>query len=240
MKYSLYLLKIFLLATCLWSLTGCSEEEPQEFVQPDRLVRNLYLASVMSVYEGQQITLQGRGFEAGDLLSFRAEGLRIEMPVGDVTAKTARVVIPSELVRGTYDVYVVRGAAEQYVTTVRIYLTIDQEVPDKEGCNLKGIVYCGDRGVAGVRVSDGIETTVTDENGFYWLASAKSLGYVFITLPSGYEPAVFDSDMMGFWMYALFHLIHLFSFFTEPLPIFRKIRFQVNYNRFKIPFLYLS
>ena len=49
MKYSLYLLKIFLLATCLWSLTGCSEEEPQEFVQPDRLVRNLYLASVMSV-----------------------------------------------------------------------------------------------------------------------------------------------------------------------------------------------
>ena len=199
MKYSLYLLRMLLLATCLWSLTGCSEEEPKEFVQPDRLVRNLYLASVMSVYEGQQLTLQGRGFEAGDLLSLRAEGLRVEMPVGDVTAKTARVVVPAELVRGTYEVYVVRGSAEQYVTTVRIYLTIDQEVPDKEGCNLKGIVYCGDRGVAGVRVSDGIETTVTDENGYYWLASLKSLGYVFITLPAGYEPAVFDSDMMGFW-----------------------------------------
>ena len=199
MKYSLYLLRMLLLATCLWSLTGCSEKGPKEFVQPDRLVRNLYLASVMSVYQGQQLTLQGRGFEAGDLLSLRSQDVRVDMPVDDVTDKTARVVIPSELVRGTYEVYMVRGAAEQYVTTVRILLTIDQEVPDKEGCNLKGIVYCGERGVAGVRVSDGVETTVTDENGYYWLASLKSLGYVFITLPSGYEPALFDSDMMGFW-----------------------------------------
>ncbi len=35
------------------------------------------------------------------------------------------------------------------------------------------------------------------KNGYYWLASLKSLGYVFITLPADTNRRVFDSDMMG-------------------------------------------
>ena len=37
---------------------GCSESDPREFVQPERLVRNLYLAPVMSVYAGQTLPLR--------------------------------------------------------------------------------------------------------------------------------------------------------------------------------------
>ena len=38
-----------------------------------------------------------------------------------------------------------------------------------------------------VVVSDGHEVTVTDENGIYQLKSAKKWGYVFISVPGGYE-----------------------------------------------------
>ncbi len=154
----------------------------------------------MSVYAGQTLTLQGVGFEAGDVVSFRADAAVFDLPVSGVTAKTARVVIPAAIARESYDVYVVRGAQEQYVATVKIYLTTDQEVPDKEGMNIKGIVFCGDKGVPGVRVSDGLQTVTTDENGYYWIPSLKTLGYVFITIPQGYLPAALDNNMMmGFW-----------------------------------------
>lgn len=41
--------------------------------------------------------------------------------------------------------------------------------------------------MAGVVVSDGTEVTVTDAAGIYELRSAKRWGYVFISVPSGYE-----------------------------------------------------
>ena len=82
---------------------------------------------------------------------------------------------------------------------VKVYLTSHFDVPDKEGATIKGAVFCENRGIAGVRVSDGIVTATTDENGYYWLASDKSTGYVFYSMPSGYVPVDFDCDAMGFW-----------------------------------------
>lgn len=54
--------------------------------------------------------------------------------------------------------------------------------------NIKGSVLCEGRGVAGVAVSDGVEVTTTDADGRYWLSSTKRYGYVFYSLPAGYEP----------------------------------------------------
>ena len=53
MKMLFVLFAGFLLAA------GCSESDSPEFEQSRRLVRNLYLAPVMSVYAGQTLTLQG-------------------------------------------------------------------------------------------------------------------------------------------------------------------------------------
>lgn len=54
--------------------------------------------------------------------------------------------------------------------------------------NIKGSVLCAGRGVPGVAVSDGVEVTTTDADGRYWLSSTKRYGYVFYSLPAGYEP----------------------------------------------------
>ncbi len=57
-----------------------------------------------------------------------------------------------------------------------------------EGYTLTGTVTCEGRKLAGVEVSDGVEVTLTDTFGIYRLHSSKSMGYVFVSTPSGYEP----------------------------------------------------
>lgn len=71
----------------------------------------------------------------------------------------------------------------------RTYIKIVEDIgftPD-EGTTVYGIVSSGGEGVPGVVVSDGVEVTTTDGRGIYQLKSAKKWGYVFISVPSGYE-----------------------------------------------------
>ena len=65
--------------------------------------------------------------------------------------------------------------------------------------NITGRIMCDGRGVKGVPVSDGYEVVVTDQNGYYQLQSAKRNGYVFYTLPRGYEPETADGFQPRFW-----------------------------------------
>lgn len=180
-------------------LAACGSDEPKRFEQSTRMVRNVYVNSTMTVYGGQTFYVQGEGFENGDLLSFRSENGEIEAPVFDITAKTACITVPEQLGRGTYSLWIERGEREQFLTVVKVYLTSHFDVPDREGATIKGAVYCEDRGLPGVRVSDGLVTVTTDENGYYWLPSDKTTGYVFCSLPSGYVPVDFDCETMGFW-----------------------------------------
>ena len=54
---------------------------------------------------------------------------------------------------------------------------------------VSGTIKSNGKGVAGVPVSDGYNIVTTDKKGRYKLDTDKRLGYVFYTLPSGYEPA---------------------------------------------------
>lgn len=63
------------------------------------------------------------------------------------------------------------------------------EVEPKEGYNVYGLVSCDGKGVPGVVISDGVEVTVTDETGAYYLDSEEYNRVVFMSVPSGYEAA---------------------------------------------------
>ncbi len=54
--------------------------------------------------------------------------------------------------------------------------------------NITGTITCEGEPVAGVMVSDGFAVATTGSDGRYSLQSNKRMGYVFYTLPSGYEP----------------------------------------------------
>lgn len=65
--------------------------------------------------------------------------------------------------------------------------------------NLSGTITCDGHGVAGVAVSDGYAVVLTDAQGRYAMTSNKRCGYVFYTLPGGYEPQLADGFNPRFW-----------------------------------------
>lgn len=65
--------------------------------------------------------------------------------------------------------------------------------------NVSGTITCDGQGIAGVAVSDGYEVVLTDYNGHYEMSSNKKNGYVFYTLPGGYEPMLADGFNPQFW-----------------------------------------
>lgn len=200
MKNILKTLAFISLAALAFALGGCREDAKSEYRYSERLVSRIYINTELSIYEGQVVAIQGRGFTAGDKAVFRSEKSEVVIPLVETTDTYAKFVVPGELERGNYVFYITRGDAEQKVCNITVWITTEFDIPDRDGFNIKGVVFCGKEGLAGVAVSDGITTTVTDENGYYWLASDKSNGYVFVSLPSGYMPVTGDNVCPGFWM----------------------------------------
>ncbi len=109
--------------------------------------------------------------------------------------------VPADLTSGRYTLSVRRGDYVQELYALNITVqSISTVVPDKpgQGYTLKGLVYCGGKGVQDVLVTDGVSFTKTDANGHYWLASDKRYGVVYIVLPSGYNVKS-QGAMPQFW-----------------------------------------
>lgn len=96
-------------------------------------------------------------------------------------------------------------------------VTIQQEALDVE-YNVFGQVTCDGAGVPDVLISDGIEIVKTNAQGSYKLQSGKKWKYVFMIVPSGYEPAA-----LGF-----LPKIH------EPLKADVNTREEVNFTLEKV------
>ncbi|MBQ2418279.1 MAG: metallophosphoesterase, partial [Alistipes sp.] len=65
-----------------------------------------------------------------------------------------------------------------------------------KGATLYGTVECNGTPLEGVVVSDGVEVVKTDKKGVYNIPSQKKTGYVFISIPSGYEAMTEGSDVV--------------------------------------------
>lgn len=151
-------------------------------------VTKVSIPNPLTVEDGSSVTLSGKGMVAGDTLTFSSvDGTDYQTTVSSVTADTWTFSFPDDFVSGIYNVYLKRGSAKISLSKVSVKITVNFSIPDKAGMTIKGAVYCNGVGVAGVEVSDGIEVTTTDIHGIYYLPSKKKYGYVFISVPGGYE-----------------------------------------------------
>lgn len=94
---------------------------------------------------------------------------------------------------GQHKISIQRGLDISYqgTTNITIEALSDEELVKPDGrSTVYGRVSCKGEGISGVVVSDGIQTTVTNEDGVYQLVSEKKNGYVFISTPTGYEVPV--------------------------------------------------
>ena len=111
--------------------------------------------------------------------------------IESVSAKDFNVRLPQNLVSGKYEVVIRRGQKKKSFgeTTLEIKSKTDPSFTPDKGTTVWGHVSCDGVGVSGVVVSDGVQVTKTNDDGLYQLKSAKKWGYVFISIPSGYEVA---------------------------------------------------
>ena len=104
-----------------------------------------------------------------------------------VDSKSLTVSLFEELNSESYDIYVRRGSQSKMMGTMKVTVSGDGVDP-ATGSTVYGRISCDGKGVSGVVVSDGFAVTQTGDDGVYQLASAKALKYVFMSVPSGYEP----------------------------------------------------
>ena len=149
------------------------------------------ITSTKTVKAGTQITVsnaEGKGPLATDkvyLINTKDSGITYEYSIEDLTATSFKFTIGESFQTGTYDFCIKRGS--DYVKLATINYTMQSELEPASGSTVYGQVVCGGQGVADVAVSDGYEIVYTDSEGTYQLKSGKKDGYVYITVPSGYE-----------------------------------------------------
>lgn len=179
------LLTVFVTFVCLSSSCGKSEGETPFDV-------SFEVPSSVELKAGADTMsfriMFGKAPEMSDFVLFKsASGESVNCPVTGISNRYFCISMPSPLSSGTWEVYVCRGKQRKLMGTMSVSLSSGLDITPDKGVTIYGVVSCGDKGVPGVVVSDGVETTQTDTDGVYQLCSAKKYGYVFISIPSGYE-----------------------------------------------------
>ena len=117
-----------------------------------------------------------------------SRGSEHECKIVDLTPKLFTVKLFEGYFSDIYEIGIRRG--DEYRLIGKMLLSVKTAGLDlEEGVTVYGTVSCDNEAIAGAVISDGIEVVRTDENGKYQMKSAKKYGYVFISIPEGYEVA---------------------------------------------------
>lgn len=175
---------------------GCSDSDSSSSVPPPdntMVITGISIPEISEAVPGSEITIGGRGFAKGDKLHLQSRSASdVAFTVGDPTVTDDGIMfrLPDGIRSGDYTISVERGDRRMELGTISLNIVVQTDIPDKQGMNVKGFISCKGNPLAGVSVSDGIQVVQTDADGIYYLNSDKKNGYVFISLPSGYEVPV--------------------------------------------------
>ena len=186
MKNLLSILKFFALSVMAFALVSC-EEKPED----GALDVQLDIPSTIEVGTDGLVQFRimfSKAPQKTDIVVLGdSAGKEYDCEIVNVSTKNITVALFKGYFADTYTVSVRRGKAvkQQGKTT----LVISDGVKPAVGSTVYGRVMCEDKPLKGVVISDGVEVVATDDNGIYQMKSAKKFGYVFISIPSGYEVA---------------------------------------------------
>ena len=171
-------------------LMACSKDEATE-VASDSFGVSFDCPSLIEVSKGREYTFQVEGGEepqASDVLVLEStDGISYTCTLVSVSENSFTVKISEGCESGTYRVFIKRGDRKKQIGSTYINIVEGMDFTPDAGTTVYGVVSTADGPVPGVVVSDGVEVTVTNEQGIYQLQSDKEWGYVFISVPAGYE-----------------------------------------------------
>lgn len=185
-RFSLFILLGVCLVCCTQKETPVQSLESVQFAVPDKMEIG-YGAGTIS------FRVQfSKSPSSGDKLSLGSLGT---CPILNISTTSFDVDISSlwsqSFGNGMYNVTLHRGTASRKMGQMQVVIKADdvEELKPAAGATVYGKVICGGEGVPDAVVSDGINAVKTDKDGVYQLPSKKYHGYVFVSVPSGYEPS---------------------------------------------------
>ena len=147
--------------------------------------------ALIEVAQGGEYAFRLAGGEApllSDTFVFESgTGVSYTCGIVGVEGNEVTVSIPAGCESGDYRIYLKREERKKLVGKTYLSITGELDFALDESTTLYGVVSAADGPVEGVVVSDGVEVTTTNAEGVYQLASDKTMGYVFLSVPSGYE-----------------------------------------------------
>lgn len=172
-------------------LIACGDSNTDEAPTDDFDVR-FELPATVDVAKGGELTFtvkEGKSPQTTDSFLLEGGGISYLCSILSVSSESFTVRLADEYESGSYTAYLKRDARKKQIGKIYINIVDKIDFEPSAGTTVFGLVSSEEGPVANVVVSDGTEVTVTDDKGIYELKSAKKWGYVFISVPSGYEVA---------------------------------------------------
>ena len=172
-------------------LIACGDSNTDDAPTDDFDVR-FELPATVDVAKGGELTFtvkEGKSPLTTDSFLLEGGGISYLCPNHRTSSESFTVRLADECESGSYTAYLKRDARKKSIGKIYINIVDKIDFEPSAGTTVFGLVSSEEGPVANVVVSDGTEVTVTDDKGIYELKSAKKWGYVFISVPSGYEVA---------------------------------------------------
>ena len=172
-------------------LIACGDSNTDDAPTDDFDVR-FELPATVDVSKGGELTFtvkEGKSPLTTDSFILEGGGISYLCPILRTSSESFTVRLADECESGSYTAYLKRDARKKSIGKIYINIVDKIDFEPSAGTTVFGLVSSEEGPVANVVVSDGTEVTVTDDKGIYELKSAKKWGYVFISVPSGYEVA---------------------------------------------------
>lgn len=172
-------------------LIACGDSNTDDAPTDDFDVR-FELPATLDVAKGGELTFtvkEGKSPLTTDSFLLEGGGISYLCPILRTSSESFTVRLADECESGSYTAYLKRDARKKSIGKIYINIVDKIDFEPSAGTTVFGLVSSEEGPVANVVVSDGTEVTVTDDKGIYELKSAKKWGYVFISVPSGYEVA---------------------------------------------------
>ena len=132
--------------------------------------------------------IDGKAPKSNDLIILDGPAGQKFCKILAVSSAKVQVELYSGIKEGQHKVSVQRNLDVKYLGTTKLSFNVyDDGIHAEGGSSVYGKISCNGVGIEGVVVSDGYDFAVTNKDGIYQLASKKKHGYVFVSVPSGYE-----------------------------------------------------
>lgn len=154
-------------------------------------VSGIILENSVSAKKGGDVTLKvvgSHGPEEGDVIVLMNTAESFDNQIKSIDKGSFTFTLDPKVTTGRYEMLVRRNSRTKIVGYINIDIIFDVvDIEPTGDNNVYGVVHCDGEGLADVVVSDGVEVVKTDKNGVYQFKSAKKWGYVFVSIPKGYE-----------------------------------------------------